>query len=331
MIKEINENKKGAIEFSWIFSIIVGAVILFFAFYFVGTQLMQRESMNQLVSSQALDVLFTPFSYVGSIAEASASVASLDKESTLHIACSNITGYDSLGYNEVSTYSFYKGELVQGTPRRAYDKYLFGEEGTEKLFFVMSKPLNLPWRIADLVYVFPNNQSYCFVNSPTKIRDELQGLENSSQTKHFFFGQTGNPEGCIWVCFGDTSSACNIKITSLKNSNYVLGYTLKDNKKMYYYDNALLYATLFSKPELYECNLKRLASRASLQLDLYIEKDKELKRKQCYSLFSIGPLKSSFENLKTTRLADMENVFATIRSNSEILTNQNRGADCALY
>src|SRR3989339_2030184 len=149
---ELKKNQKGVVEFGWIFSIIVGAIILFFAFYFVGTQLMQKENMNQIVSSQALDVLYTPFSYVGSVAEASASVAKIDKTSTLTVECSGITGSDPLGYNEVSTYSFYKGEKNIGISRRAYDKYVFAEDGTEKYFFVMSKPLNMPWRIADLVY-----------------------------------------------------------------------------------------------------------------------------------------------------------------------------------
>lgn len=327
--------KKGAVEFGWIFSIIVGAIILFFAFYFVGTQFMQKESMDQLVSSQALDVLYTPFSYVGSVAEASASVASLDKVSTLTIECSGITGFDDLGYNEVSTSTSYKGQVVQGIPRKAYDKYLFAEEGTEKYFFVMSKPLNMPWRIADLVYTFPNNQTYCFDASvPTSIKTELQELENISETKHFFFGtiDSGIKSKCINVCFGTTSD-CDINVNSLRQSNYALGYTSKNNKKMYYYGNALLYATLFSSPELYECNLKRLASRASIQRELYIEKDKALKQKQCYSLFSLGPLSNSFNDLKTAKMtdADIGEIFSTIKANSELLNNQNRGADCALY
>lgn len=340
MIRELNnlelkKNQRGTVEFGWIFSIIVGAMILFFAFYFVGTKLMQKQGMDELVSTQTLDVLYTPFSYVGSVAEASASVASLGETTTLQIECSDITGSDFLGYNEISTYSFSKGVKNEAPPKRAYDKYIFSEGGAEKLFFVMSKPLNMPWRIADLVYTFPNNQTYCFdKNTPTNIRNEFQGLENSSETKHFFFGDI-TPEiksKCIDVCFG--TDGCDIKVTSLKNSNYALGYTSKNNKKMYYYGNALLYAALFSSPELYECNLKRLASRASIQRDLYIEKDKALKQKQCYSLFSLGPLGTSFESLKTARMTDaiaMENLFSAIRTNSELLNNQNRGADCALY
>jgi hypothetical protein len=82
----------------------------------------------------------------------------------------------------------------------------------------------------------------------------------------------------IKVCFGQDSS-CDVIVTPLCLENchydyggYEYGKIKKGTKSVEYYSSALLYAGIFSSPDIYECNVKRLMQRASAQCSLLSEK-----------------------------------------------------------
>lgn len=332
-MRKIKINKKGALEFGWIFSIIIGAIILFFAFYFVYSQVMQQQLFEQKVQTQGIDVLLTPFSYLGSIGSASAKIADLDRESRISVSCTSPDSSDALGYNRLVTQSIYKGETVPGGLKNAYDKYIFADEMQSKKLFVLSKPFEAPWRIGDLIYFFPNNRTYYFSNAPTRIKEELEIIEANFDNKHFFFTIANIPENSIKVCFRQESN-CNITVYN-EGENYELGRVTKKNSKneietIYYYNDALMYAAIFSNKELYECNVQRLFSRALIQLDLYQQKNTLIIQKGCVANINLQSLAQSFEKLKTFP-NNLDN-FKSLKTQAIFVNNANKNAIyCGLY
>lgn len=329
----MEKNKTGALEFGWIFSIIIGAIILFFAFYFVYSQVMQQQLFEQKVQTQGIDVLLTPFSYLGSIGSANAKIATLDRESKISINCKAPDSYDALGYNKLVTQSIYRGETVPGGLKNAYDKYIFADEMQSKTLFVMSKPFEAPWRIADLIYFFPDNRTYYFSSAPARIVEELRAIEGAFDNKHFFFTPTNIPENSIKVCFRQESN-CDITVYN-EGENYELGRVTKKNSKneietIYYYNDALMYAAIFSNKELYDCNVQRLFSRASIQLDLYQQKNTLIIQKGCVANINLQSLAQSFEKLKTN--PNNLDTFKSLKTSSIFVNNANRNAiNCNLY
>ena len=82
------KNKRGFIEFSWIFAVIVGAVFLFLAFYFIGSKLMLERQIETTKTSHNINILITPFSSIGAIAEASSKMIEMPKEAEIEFTYS---------------------------------------------------------------------------------------------------------------------------------------------------------------------------------------------------------------------------------------------------
>jgi hypothetical protein len=269
------EGKRAGMEFGWLFAVIVGGVILFLAFYFIGTHLLQSRVQQETVAARSLDIILTPFSYVGSFNASSAEIIKLSEKSEVEIDCDSENG---LGYNTIVM----RGERVKGKtyeelPKYVYDKYLFAEKPLPeaKTLQFLNKPFEMPWRVGDISILWPSETNYCFVgnwesNQWNRIPKELgnvasTGLNISSITF------TGSPsdECDVNVCFpGKTGSNCDITVTS--------NTVTKDKKSLPYSGDALLYAAIFSDAGTYNCNLQRLAKRISLQTEVYGEKAQDM-------------------------------------------------------
>ena len=63
-------------------------------------------------------------------------------------------------------------------------------------------------------------------------------------------------------------------------------YVEKEGKTLYY-EGPLIYAALFSTPEVYECNVKRLMLRLASLCSIYRDKIKILQKRECNSLLDI--------------------------------------------
>jgi len=328
MNKIKNHKKAQAMQFAWIFSVIVGALFLFLAFYFVGTTLLRQNYEQSTIQAQSIDILMNPFSYLGSIGATTYKPLELSKKSEINLECSSLSSSSGdLGYNKITI----KGEKEKefGIPRTVYDKYIFSQEIIAgKKFNALSKPFKMPWRVADIIIIWPYDEKYCFINAPQAqdIKDELSNESSTSLnvTNIFFKSYSKCPPDSIRVCF---SGSCDIKVNPSQKT-----VKKKGSQKTVYYigdDNALLYAAIFSDPDIYNCNLKRLASRLSHETDVYSIKARDLSSRHCRTSFNLQSLKSAAEAIKTgtitsNQLLDLENAAQT-------LERENNIADCSLF
>jgi hypothetical protein len=306
--------KKGFIEFGWIFALIVGAIILFLAFYFIGTKLMEQKTATGLITENTLDILLNPFSYFGGLGASATKEISLQKKEIINISCEYDGGF---GYDTIKESSVVK-------PKPVYDKYIFSENLEGKNFQVISKPLTMPWRIADLIYVVPKNKEYCFVNLQ-EIEDEFgsQGSQNTGMNISNFKFVSSKGEcstGSIIVCSGSGCDSNNINIVSD-------GYVLKQGQKFYFSGKALMYAAIFSSYENYNCNLKRLAKRAQFEAEIYRNKVFSLNLRDCNVMFSLDQINPATEQILQN---NFQGGLIAWKDAADIIDNQNGGV-CKLY
>ena len=110
--------------------------------------------------------------------------------------------------------------------------------------------------------------------------------------------------------------------------NYDLRYVDKNNQKMYFYNDALMYSAIFSEKKIYECQLKRVMQRAE-QLDLlYIDKAKLISREQCNTnlnqdLLELSNLEKSFSG--------SENFNNYMIDLTKRIQTENKIAECKLW
>jgi hypothetical protein len=286
-------DKKGAMEFSWIFALIVGAIILFFAFYFIGTKLTEQKSVSRLGAESQLDILWSPFASFGSLAETSTKEFVLKTKEKINFSCSSETDF---GYSGVSVVTNVKTYVK---PKQILDKYIFSEKSMEgKNFQVISKPLEMPWRVADLIYFISKNKRYCFERFTFPVEREFG--PDGVNIDNFNFSDCKNLDGFIKVCDSGNSGDCDIKVNLIGDTGSV---TKKNSagswKTVYFSGDAMMYAAIFSEPEIYDCNVKRLAKRLINEAEIYSGKRILISAKGCDVSFTPEQLKSNANDIIT--------------------------------
>jgi len=315
-------------EFAWIFAVIVGAMILFLAFYFVGTKLLSQKYEQATIEAQSLDILLNPFSQLGEISVISQDVIALPQRSTLSISCDNT----ELGYNEITLMQ----KNTAGIPRVVYDKYIFAENLEAKKFQAISAPFEMPWRVADVIILWPYEKQYCFVSAPDFIEETLgNSTETSLNISSIVFTTNKNscPANSTTVCFqgqSSQSSNCDIIVDIVEGALNHKGTTKKGNQRLHFAGDALLYASIFSSKELYDCNFKRLMARLAAQSDIYRNKAVALASRGCSATFNLDTLKQKAETLSEASTISESSVTA-IWQTAKAIEQQNDIADCSLY
>jgi len=303
-------NKKG-MEFSWIFAVIIGIVILFLAFYFVGSKITRQDTQEATGTVNSLDILFNPFSYLGAMGAVTSKPIGLSKESSFTFDCDSV----DLGSNTIS--------LDTGVSRAVYDKYIFADNFRAKTIQTLSKSFEMPWRIADLIYVFTGD--YCFVNVPLDLENELSKLEiNNLQIAESL---SECQENSTIVCFG---SSCQIKVVST-SGNYYQGYVEKNGEDLYFSgDNyALLLGAIFSRDKAYyDCNVQRLAYRLGLEIQVYEKKKEELIQDGCVININLDTLKQVDAALKSRV---NQNSINGLYNEAKNIENLNYNSECPLF
>lgn len=258
------QNKK-AQQYAWIFSIIIGAIIIFLALFSAGryTEISTIKEQSSLV--REFDLLLNPFASIGSIATMTLSKSIKMPEDVQMMFICNA----DLNFNEVNLRTKSRGDWDDWLEKgfRVRDKYIFSEDLEGREFWLFAKPFEMPWRVDDLIYI--TDKSYCFEDAPDSIQREVQALK----TEVISLKEDGCIPGSIEVCFG--SRNCEI------NVNYQLETVKKDGKTLLFSDDALMYAAIFSDSELYNCNFNRLIKRIRTQVDINLEKAKILEGKGC--------------------------------------------------
>ena len=318
------KSKKGfEFSFAWLFAIIVGAVILFLAIY-VTTRLIQTQrTVQDTELGKELGIVLNPLET--SLETAKVSSITLPQPTRLFNECDEDLG--TFGVQKISIATRLSiGEQWQapGFPSSFRNKYLFSSdvvEGTK--YIVFSKPFEMPFIVANLIYLFSDNDRFCFVDPPLELEKEIESLqiEQIAITSEV----SSCPEETRKVCF--RSSGCDIDVT-LDVSGKIRGTLKKKFLDRVYFDSpSLFYAALFSSPLMYECQIQRLMHRTSELAGLYASKGTLLATKNCPSNIESDLALYAQQTFSLNRSSDL----AAIAILSDQLRRKNSDLSCKLF
>lgn len=308
-------------SFAMIFSIIAGSIILFLAIYAATRVINIQKSAAYTGTAKSIDNYFGAL--VTGTASAAGTVLDFKKEIRVYTSCesSGTFGSQTTGYSEKSGVGE-KWSDVGGKIKRV-NKYIFanGTESGKKMYFFI-KPLFFGFKVDDMIMM--SGSEYCFVenNMPNSIKGAINdlGLANVNVSSI-----SGCKKDSIKVCFGSNSAGCDVLVHG-DDSEYETGYISKDGRLSYYAGN-LLYAAIFSSPDIYECNVQRLGKKTAALADLYSKKIDIVKSSGCDS--NIG---SYLEKIKDRAgsISSSQSIGSIYRTAAE-MDEKNRLAMCKIY
>ncbi|VVB79760.1 Uncharacterised protein [uncultured archaeon] len=264
--------KKAALQisFGWLFAIIVGAVILFLAIFAATKILDTGNTQSDTQIAKQILILLNPLE--SSFSTDTATHFDVPADTRLYNSCTSEEGFGKQKIR-VSQQTFGKWS-TEGLNVSFENKYIFSTDPLQgKRFYLFSKPLEMPFKVADLIYMTSDSKDYCFEDMPDgEQKDALRSL-NESNPKLVL--TNCSPES-IKICFG-ASTDCDI------NVNEVGQYVNKNGTRMYFTSDSLMMAAIFSDPTLYECQIVRLMQRTAQIARLYEDKESIIKATGCDS------------------------------------------------
>jgi len=298
------------IPFAWLFALIIGGIILFLAIFAVTRISDTQQIALDAQTSKQIGVLLNPLETGFETAKTTS--MSLPSETRIFNRC-NENGYFGRQIIKVSQKTFNKWS-EPSVDVGFSNKYIFSEGFVEgKRFYLFSKPFNLPFKVADVIYLTSFDKSYCFQGAPIEVEDEIKNLNQNN-----LFFEPDCPGGSIEVCFGGN---CDIEVDT------IVGTVTKGGDNMHFNDYSLMYAAIFSDPQVYECQLKRLMQRGSQLSQLYIDKANLVSREGCFSNV----------NSQLLTLANAENNFGSsvnlnfVAGLADNVESVNEVANCKLW
>lgn len=301
------------ISFSWIFALIIGGFIIFGAVY--GVTKFSKISEQKISSETAMD-LTSFLNPLETSVEAGKSVyIKLPLNSRIFNSCDR---YGTFGSQGLSVQEFIKNKWsVRGVETTFRNKYLYSSEFEEgKGFYAFSRPFEYPFKVANVIYMTSADEKYCFVNPPIKIKKELTELKQPN----LLVEDCSADENIIQVCFSG-SSRCDIIV------NYNSKSVKKGSNTMYFDDDSLMYAAIFSDFDIYECVTERLVKRTLELIKIYQGKAVLVSTKGCVSdvLPSLNQLNQLL--LDYTSSSDLSSHSQTIK----LIENENSYSRCNLW
>lgn len=297
------------LPFAWIFASLVGAFILFLAMYLAVKLINTGETETDLKAGKEIGILMNPLE-IG-FQSSQTNLLVLPVETRIYAECIESGGFGKQGI-KLSQISFNKWT---DTNTRVYfqNKYIFSKNYSQgREFYLFSKPFEMPFKVADLIYLSSSNEKYCFVGAPESIREELESLGQ----KNIFVKDC--PENSIKVCFSNRD-LCDIGV-DMKSKVVV-----RTPDRLYFEGDALMYAAIFSEKGTYECQLKRLMQRVNQLALLYSEKSAFISREDCHSNLNLAALASSAGNLEDSR------GIITVNTIAKEIGEENEFANCRLW
>ncbi len=312
-IKRLNFRKKGFIQisFAWLFAIIIGTIILFFAIYASMKLIKTEESVSATETGKEITVLLNPLET--GFGEERTTPLILPVESRIINGCESFANF---GEQEVSVSQKIRGKWTDtGVGSVAYNKYIFSNKSVQgKNFYLFSKPFEFPFKVADLIFLTSAEENYCFIDSPEKVREELASL---SQPNLF----TENcPSDSIKVCFESvTGEKCDVSVDF--NDKTVE----KDSSMVYFETDSLMYGAVFSEKEIYECQVLRLMKRLRELALIYNDKENLISGKGCSIDVNLLGLTDSASSLRNS--ADL----VAVKLAADEVGDENKRAYCELW
>jgi len=320
--KILDKNKKAfAISFAWLFSLIVGAVILFLAVYFAIKIMNIGETEISAKTAEQLRILLEPLETKLEEGWKQPPVE-MPSETKIYNRCekTGLFGVNKISLSYKSMGNKWTRESVAISQK---NKYIFSDRAQGRKIYIFIKPFKLPFKVSDLIFVY--TERYCFVGSiPQAIRQDLNlGLGDSMNIV-----RADNirecEEGDIKVCFNRVGKGCDIEVNCIDDCSE--GSVRKNNRNVEFI-GSLIYGAIFSDFQEYECNVDRLMTRLGQLSEIY-------KRKA----FSIAIMGCS-TNLESDidRLADSANSYRdskdlySIKSQADSIEQKNRRLTCRLF
>ncbi len=319
------KNKRGfEFSFSWLFSIIVGAAIIFLAIYASINLIRTENKIRDSEIGKKLGIILNPIET--GLEEGQSNKIILQSDTRLYNKC---VASGTFGVQEIriATKSGIGEQWpAPGVPSSFNNKYIFSSDIVEgKEYKVFAKPFKMPFKIADLIYIWPINEEYCFVNPPREIEDEISDLGLGINVSSSIAECSKKSKK---VCFA--SSGCDIDV-SLGIGNELSGsVTKKENfvsNRVYFENPELLYGAIFASPAIYNCQIKRLAGRGAELALLYSSKSAFLSAKGCGSNLDVELKNYANKSLALKDSLDLREISAI----SENIRRANNDLSCKLF
>jgi len=304
-------NKKGIeMTFPWLFALIAGIIILFLAIFMVTKIVKTDSSALDAATAKKIGVLLNPLET--GFEEGRTTSFTLSSPTRIFATCNtnNIFGKQIIQVSQKSLGKWSDKGLEVIFP----NKYIFTREPIEgKTFNLFSKPFYFPFKVSDLIYITTSKETHCFEDPTEDIAEELIALN----VKNIKIGNCS--ESNINICF---SGNCEIRINQGERD-----YVEKQDQRLYFHNNSLMYAAIFADKEIYECQVKRLMKRTQNLARLYKEKSVFVSQKGCNS-----GLDSDLAVLinKIGDYEDSEDLKEIVRF-METLKNRNENTECRLW
>ncbi len=306
-------NRKGLeMSFAWLFAIIVGAIILLLAIY-TSTRIIQTEQVAlDARTAKEIGVLLDPLEI--SFETGKSNSLTLATETRIYNRCNNEGnfGRQIIKVSQKSLNQWTETDVNVGFQ----NKIIFSDNYVEgKKFLLFSKPFEFPFKVADVIYLTSSNKKYCFINPPNDIENEISSLNQEN-----LFTENC-PTNSTKVCFG-SSSDCNILV------NYGGKYVEKNNQKLYFHSDSLMYAAVFSDKEVYECQLKRVMQRAEQLSTLYLDKSELVSQQGCNSNLNVELLGLASAEDTFNSSTDLNDYIIDLADSAD---SKNKIAECRLW
>lgn len=315
--------KKGfEFSFAWIFAIIAGVVILFFAIYGVSKIIGTGKGYVSATTCKQLTIVFEPME-VG-LASGKSNIARLKEETKIYNDCFSEGDFGRQKFScaiKSGLKDWSEKWPDGGMP--VPNKYVFSEyeeEGKEIYFF--SRAFEMPWKVSEIIFL--STSQYCFVNAPEEVEKEVLGL-NLQNIK-----VNNCSSGNIKVCF-DSGSDCDIMVRGQCSgaldceSDYDYGVVEKGEESIFY-TGSLMYGAIFSDKGIYECNVKRLMKRLRQQALLFKDESSLLTVK-CGSVASASLIRLANA---ANSLKELEDLFVVYNQGKQV-DDENEAAECKLW
>lgn len=256
------KNKKGfEVSFGWIFSVIVGAAVIVLAIY-ASTKFVYTERIVQDTEiAKEIGILFK--SYESELDETKKpNEIRFVEETRLNNVCGLQGTFGSQKISVSTRSGVGKPWQKSGVESTFYDEYLFSSSTVEgKELRILNKPLEMPYKVGSLTFIWSEKQKYCLVNPPIEIEEDIKEL--NLKGLNFTSSIRDCERDSKKVCF--SSLGCDIDVNLQAKSVRKDGQTV-------YYTGPLIYGAILSDPGIYECQVKRLMKRNSQLALIYLQK-----------------------------------------------------------